>query len=333
MNEKDYYKTLGINPNNCTLEIVKKSRIKLLKAHPDQGGTSELFIKTYQAYKFLYNKYFPSKVSNPSEDSSKRKHDLEEEVIEAFYQQIFSRYIHPEFDYFLGKIPDIKRYFERLEENKNILFNEDMLRDPYSLMDSPVFCLNGSLFYALMPDDLVKMFQYLISQKPFDTNLFEKFITLNGPKEDLCGSIPLKGNIIGLDFGVILNAPKKSMSKRYENGGSFVKIFGEYWKTEKVKVDLRMGEYWKYHDGIYALKSNPIALDIKSVPIFFKTLLEGIVSKDFELELSVDIPRKHPNHDYFAMHTMLKQGEGFFVKNLRAKDVEMITEGKPKVVY
>ena len=55
---------------------------------------------------------------------------------------------------------------------------------------------------------------------------------------------------------------------------------------------------------------------------------DNIMHSNFGLEVSYDIPKNHPQYEFFTNEGKhFKQGEGFYIKNLKVGDTEVIVEG------
>ena len=347
-NEEQCYEILEINPRDYTWKDLKSTiKRKVANSHPDKGGNSELFINYYDAYFFLKAKGVFKNIKeeeklkvDPQEISRKRR-ELDKEVIENIYKHVFSRYVFPEFDYFFDKLKNIGDYVSSLAERyKHLLFNESLLKDVYSLANSPTVLLKGDLFFhdleMLGPSYTREMFGEILFKEPFNQELYENFVSLIDPKRSLVNVIPLKGNVEGgLDLAIIFSPPEKERRTSFKDSTSnnlFVKkFFNQFWNVGTVEADLRIGEYWQFK-GVYGLKANPFEMDVRTSSSFFKLLLEGIQSKDYKLELSrIEIPTKHPNFEAYHNYSNRGRGGGYYIRNLKAKNVEIILEGEFQV--
>ncbi len=286
---------------------------------------------------------------------------LSNEVAEQFMDAVFLRYVSQEADYFIKNIGEVAKgdfdepkrseglpflrgwredrftlateYFDELKKRKELLFLKGWREDRFTLVSSPLDLLNGSLFFDLdIRARLAKrIFEMIISERELNLELLERYIALFDPSADLVTSFPLQGNVRGLELLVLITPPEKSRSKTGKPNELRKRIFGDYWNIGGVQMDLRFGEYWEHSKGLYELKSTPIGsmMKIEQASILIKQIKEGIQSSDFELELSREIPEGHPDYKFFKdTERNLKEGNGFYIKNLRVGDAEVIVDGR-----
>jgi len=330
--------------------ISKNFRRKALKTHSDHGGSDEEFMRVYQAYEFLKNR--SKSLSEIIEDiimknikkvfNEERKEkpikvrdvELSEEPAEQVREAIFSRYVSEEANYFIENVGELAReYFDALKKCKETLFKRGWKDNRFRLANSPLDLLNGSLFFDLgVRSRLAKrVFDEISSQKELNSQLLERYITLFNPSEDLVTSVPLNGNVRGLELLLLITPPEKSREKMDGNEVAREKIFGDYWTVGDVQIDIRFGEYWEHSDGIYSLKSNPVGTGMTAgqASRLIKEIRDGIKSSDFELEVSREIPEGHPNYDFFTGRGKNhRRGGGFYIKKLRVGKTTVIVDGK-----
>ncbi len=346
---ENLFEILGIKDKNPSWNKIKfQYRKKVLETHPDMGGNAKEFIKIYEVYQLIKEKYSPQKMElNEEKGNLKRKEPIiSKEMIKEIQEIIFSKYIVPEIDYFLKKMPNSKKDLLIIKGEKENKFKENVFEDFYLISESDIDLLKGELF-GLNFRSLDSSFEEVMSKKPFDKELFQKYVLLTKAGEALSAVIPLNGrNIRGLELIIDLSSPQKWRRTNLGDNYSFVNIFGKEWVAEDIITNLRVGNYREHFKGYRELYSTPlldlnkegeIGFDIRTISKFIQKMLMDFDSKNFELELSRKLPEGHPYNKpqynlYYNKEHDNSDKYGFYINNLMLGDLKVIVNGAPQEI-
>ena len=342
---ENLFEILGIKDKDPSWNKIKfQYRKKVFETHPDRGGNAKEFIKIYEAYQWIMEKYIPGKEIIEIKQNREEKIRLSKEIIEEIKEMVFSKYILPEIDYFLKKMPNSREDLLIIKKEKENKFKENVLEDSYLISESDIDLLKGELF-GLNFRCLDSSFEEVMFKRPFDTKLFEKYVLLTKAGEDLSAAIPLNGkNIQGLELIIDLNSPQKYRTSNLKENYSSVKVFNNNWIAEDILTNLRVGNYREHFKGYRELYSTPlldlnkegeIGFDIRTISKFIQKMLMDFDSKNFELELSRKLPEGHPYNKprynlYYNKDYNNSDKYGFYVNNLMLGDLKVIVNGCPQ---
>ena len=342
---ENLFEILGIKDKDPSWNKIKfQYRKKVFETHPDRGGNVKEFIKIYEAYQWIMEKYIPGKEIIEIKQNREEKIRLSKEIIEEIKEMVFSKYILPEIDYFLKKMPNSREDLLIIKKEKENKFKENVLEDSYLISESDIDLLKGELF-GLNFRSLDSSFEEVMSKKPFDKELFQKYVLLTKAGEALSAVIPLNGrNIRGLELIIDLSSPQKWRRTNLGDNYSFVNIFGKEWVAEDIITNLRVGNYREHFKGYRELYSTPlldlnkegeIGFDIRTISKFIQKMLMDFDSKNFELELSRKLPEGHPYNKpqynlYYNKEHDNSDKYGFYINNLMLGDLKVIVNGCPQ---
>ncbi|MDD3175960.1 MAG: hypothetical protein PHU51_05775, partial [Candidatus Nanoarchaeia archaeon] len=265
-----------------------------------------------------------------------------------------------EMDYFKSQDDLFAKYFENLNIYNTPLFVDGVFHNPNSLLEESVDLLKGSLFldheelhYEVGAyRSLNEVENKIIRNAHLNPDLLKKYILLTSQKRTAVGRIPLESiNIKGLDLFIDFKGPEKF--RRFGDKRSYSKqeIFGKEFSVEDILLNLRVGNPYEHHEGLTRLIETPLCnagnwnqgLDPTTASELMGKISKAITAKDYEIELSTEIPENFPIMKFYEKTRDKKYADyqrrlwagnysmkyGFYINNFTIEDFPLIVDGGP----